>query len=100
MKRTASKKSKKIDGKKLAEDFEKAFVAAADERDEAWFARHTHSFEPKMGDKQMEETIQRLQSEKKDLNVRIKKLADRLEKLETEISSIRSAFDELVDWNI
>lgn len=99
MKRTASKK---IDGKKLAKDFEKAFVAAADERDEEekWFARHTHSFEPKMGDKQMEDTIQRLQSEKKNLNACIKKLANRLEKLETEISSIRSAFDELVDWNI
>ena len=42
---------------------------------------------------------QKLRAEKDDLNARLKKLADRLVNLETEIAATRNELDSLIDWS-
>ena len=42
---------------------------------------------------------QKLRAEKDDLNARLKKLADRLVNLETEIATTRNELDSLINWD-
>lgn len=82
------------------------------ETEKEWLARHTHSFEPKMGDKQMEEALKiarqealdcaklvgDLCDEKQKTNARLKNLCYRLGAMNDEIKALKAELLDIVDW--